>query len=298
MDFGMNPGLGVRKLHEGGITGKGVGIAIIDQELNAGHGQYADRLRLYELYHTRGGSASPHGPAVAGAAVGKDIGTAPGADLYYIANIFGHFAPPLFLLDLNLLADCVDRVLEMNEYIPEDRKIRVLSISRGFSEADNGGPELKAAINRANEAGVFVITTSPEINFNLNLMGLGRDPMAEPDDIRSYEAGGFWADAFYNGELVNAAGEMLLVPMDSRVLPAYGSEADYTFSRYGGLSWAVPWLAGMYALCAQVNPGITPEMFISLAMETGDSVEVSHEGKTYKLEKIINPARLIEAVGN
>jgi hypothetical protein len=31
MELGKNPGLGVRKVHERGITGRGIGIAIIDQ---------------------------------------------------------------------------------------------------------------------------------------------------------------------------------------------------------------------------------------------------------------------------
>jgi hypothetical protein len=35
MELGKNPGLGIRKLHTQGITGRGIGIAIIDQTLAA-----------------------------------------------------------------------------------------------------------------------------------------------------------------------------------------------------------------------------------------------------------------------
>lgn len=52
MDLGKNPGLGVRQLHKMGITGRGVGIAIIDQPLLVTHQEYGDRLQLYEEIST------------------------------------------------------------------------------------------------------------------------------------------------------------------------------------------------------------------------------------------------------
>jgi hypothetical protein len=36
----MNPGLGVRELHEEGITGKGVTVAIIDQNMILDHPEF------------------------------------------------------------------------------------------------------------------------------------------------------------------------------------------------------------------------------------------------------------------
>ena len=48
MERGKNPGLGVRSLDTQGITGRGVGIAIIDNPLLIEHQEYAQRLRLYE----------------------------------------------------------------------------------------------------------------------------------------------------------------------------------------------------------------------------------------------------------
>ncbi len=66
MELGKNPGLGIRSLHNKGITGRGVGIAIIDQPLLVEHQEYADRLRLYEEIHIQSGMGPQmHGPAVA-----------------------------------------------------------------------------------------------------------------------------------------------------------------------------------------------------------------------------------------
>ena len=48
MELGKDPGLGVRQLQAQGITGSGVGIAIIDQPMLVDHQEYASRLKLYE----------------------------------------------------------------------------------------------------------------------------------------------------------------------------------------------------------------------------------------------------------
>ncbi len=87
MEMGKNPGLGVRSLHARGITGRGVGIAIIDNPLLVDHQEYAERLRLYEEDNVASEEqAHLHGPAVASIAVGKTVGVAPEADLYYLGR--------------------------------------------------------------------------------------------------------------------------------------------------------------------------------------------------------------------
>ena len=77
----------LRTVHQNGITGKGIGLAIIDHPLLVGHVEYRDRLKSYEEIRVQaGGAAEMHGPAVASVAVGQTVGVAPGADLYYIAS--------------------------------------------------------------------------------------------------------------------------------------------------------------------------------------------------------------------
>jgi len=295
MEMGLNPGLGVRKLHERGITGAGAGVAIIDASLIAGHIEYTDTLRLYEQYYsaaTESAYAAMHS-FVASMAVGKNSGVAPGADLYYLSGKFGYFVTP-FWSNHNYLAAAIDRILEINGHLPQDEKIRVISISKGFALWEIGAMALRDAINRANEAGIFVITTSPEHNFDFTLMGLGREPLDEPDDFTSYTPGSWWSANFFRNYPHFENLNMLLVPMDSRAGASWTGETDYIFQRTGGLSWSVPWLAGMYALCVQVYPDITPELFISLAFETGDSLQITENGALYTLQTIINPIRLIE----
>ncbi len=82
-----DPGLGIRNLHEQGITGSGVKIAIIDQPLGM-HKEYSQNLVYHEDINSNKfkgwNTASMHGAAVASIAVGDSVGVAPDADLYYM----------------------------------------------------------------------------------------------------------------------------------------------------------------------------------------------------------------------
>ena len=278
MELGKNPGLGVRRLHEQGINGKGIGVAIIDQGLLVDHAEYRDRLRLYEEIHCGDDQAAMHGPAVASIAVGKTVGVAPGADLYYIAETHGVFQSGGFDWDFSYLAQSIDRILEVNRQLPGPNKIRVISISVGWSPQQKGYAEITAAVERARHEGIFIVSSSLSETYQgkLNFHGLGREPLADPDRYESYRPGLWWLDEFYGQNVSSgSAREMLLVPMDSRCTASPTGAEDYVFYREGGWSWSIPYIAGLYALACQVRPDITPELFWIKAIETGDSVEIS-----------------------
>jgi hypothetical protein len=292
MELGKNPGLGVCALHKRGITGKGVGIAIIDQPLLTEHREYADRLRLYEENNVKDGDHSEmHGPAVASIAVGKTVGVAPDADLYYIAtrpwDVTRHDNPPLsFLWD----AQALRRLLEINRQLPPDRKIRVVSISAGWSPRDDGYEEMTAACREAEAAGIFVVSCNMG-----QIYGLGRHPLANPDVFESYEPCCSWAKDFYDREAPTRRGR-LLAPMDSRTTASFTGTDAYFFGRIGGFSWVIPYIAGVYALAAQVEPQITPERFWALAMKTGRTIELEYKGEKRSFGPIIDPVALIGAL--
>jgi hypothetical protein len=295
METGKNPGLGIRALHQKGITGRGVGIAIIDQPLLVDHQEYVDRLRLYDEINIQPDTETQmHGPAVASIAVGKTVGVAPDADLYFIANWPGTWDNRGgFYYDFGYLAQAVRRIIEINTQLPPDRKIRVLSMSIGWDQSQKGYDEITAAVNEAKAAGIFVISSSLEATYGLRFHGLGRNPLANPDDIMAYEPGIWWSKNFFDGKVTS---QRLMVPMDSRTTASPTGVEDYVFYRTGGWSWSIPYLAGTYALAAQVKPDITPEEFWKLALETGKTTEVQHDGKSYPLGVILDPQALIAAL--
>jgi hypothetical protein len=282
-------------LQESGIDGSGIGIAIIDQALLLDHEQYKDNLMLYEKIHCSDQQAQMHGPAVASIAVGKTVGVAPGAKLYYIADTYGHYTDINFDFDASIIADCILRVLDINKQLPENEKIRVISISRGYTTTDKGYEELTAAIDKANQENIFAITTSTEDYYHFSLLGMNRDYMKDPDDFNSFRPAAWIENDFYARP--NSFKNDILVPMGSRAYAACTGTDKYEIDRDGGLSWAVPWFAGFYALCCQVKPDITPESFWNAALKTGEPRTVTRQGKEYK-GKMINPVKLIEEVKN
>jgi hypothetical protein len=297
MELGKNPGLGIRALHKQGITGRGVGIAICDQPLIVDHQEYGDRVRLYEEINIRPGTESQmHGPAVASIAVGKTVGVAPEADLYYTAQFNGDFNDTGFTWNFEYLARGVQRILEVNEQLPAERKIRVISISVGWSPSQKGYEQITEVTNKAKAAGMLVICSSVQEVHGFAFHGLGRSAMANPDDFNSYEPGSWWASTFYKDDPFRNLSNRLLVPMDARTTASPTGASEYVFYAQGGWSWSIPYIAGAYALAAQVEPKITPERFWALALKTGRTIKLRHDGKEIGFGPILDPAALMDAI--
>ncbi|MCX5796809.1 MAG: hypothetical protein NTY77_15045 [Elusimicrobia bacterium] len=292
MALGKNPGLGLRSLHRDGITGKGVSMAIIDQALLVDHKEYASRLKTYEEVHWAGPEAVMHAGAVAAFAVGKDIGVAPEAELYYVADWWVDSDGSMNYIPL---AKAIDHVIALSAALPKDRRIRVLTIQRGFSADEKGFAEVTAAVERAKQAGIFVVTSSLAQQYGFQFNGLGREPISDPDQLSSYGPGDWWQKRFF-AEGWGSSPQTLLVPMDSRTTASPAGASDYVFYREGGWSWSLPYIGGLYALACQVKPDVTPELFWRKALETGDTLTVKKDGKDYQLERIVNPRKLIESL--
>jgi hypothetical protein len=258
--------------------------------------EYKDRLRVYEEAEDITGvwmEAQMHGPAVASIAVGRSVGVAPEADLYYIAIGDCGGAADFRDLDFSCRARAIQRIVEINQGLPENRKIRVLSMSIGWGLESKGYDEITAAVKEAKEAGIFVISTSLSRIYQLDFHGLGRSPLSDPNDFWSHTPGLWWQKDFYQQGFSSPT---LLVPMDSRTTASPTGTEDYVFYRQGGWSWSVPYIAGMYALAVQVKPEISPEQFWEAALNTGKTIHIEYKGKDYEFGVILDPQALIEAL--
>lgn len=294
LDRNRNPGLGVRSLHEQGITGKGVNIGIIDDSLLTDHVEHKDRLKMYKNFGTSeyAMEASMHGLAVASIAVGSTVGVAPEANLYYVSQDPAKFGET---------EECTAPVLEgltylldLNELLPEKDRLDVISISYGWTEK-KGGEELTALVERAKEAGIFVVSSSIKENYGMDFSGTSRDPASNPDDRSAYRPGLFFAANYQRSP--SDFKEVLMIPMDYRATASPTGPEDYVNYVYGGYSWAAPYLAGVYALARQVKPDVSPEEFYRLAMETSSDIPYTDEsGKEQTLYNLIDPPALIAAL--
>jgi len=297
METGKNPGLGMRKLHQQGITGQGIGIAIVDQPLLLEHQEYRERLKLYEEINIEPqAEAAMHGAAVASIAVGKTVGVAPKADLYYIGAWTGDWNQETneFIPNFKYYARALRRILEINQTLPESGKIRVVAMQVGWDSSQTGYDDITAAVEQAKAAGVFVISSSLEETYGLAFHGLGRDPLGDADDFSAYTPGLWWSQQFYAGK--TSPTPRLMVPMDARTTASPTGADDYVYYRSGGWSWSIPYLAASYALAAQVKPEITPDQFWQLALQTGQTIQIEREGESYSLGVILDPQALIRAL--
>jgi hypothetical protein len=206
---GLGPGDSVSRQHARGIMGRHVGVAIIDRPLLTRHREFADRLRWYDEIDTEPDEpAGWHSTAVASIAVGRSVGAAPMADLYFVgvgtiwsgepigswwvaARHAVHMGQPLPL--------AVRRILALNARLPADRRIRALSISVG------GGRSLHEAVDEARRAGLFVSAA------DLRLPRLGPITFASPVAPDAYTIGevpaGSWAIAHMAGRYALACEE-------------------------------------------------------------------------------------------
>ncbi len=297
MELGKDPGLGVRQLHAQGITGSGVGIAIIDQPMLVDHQEYVSQLKLYEEINVKPNTNSQmHGPAVASIAVGKTVGVAPEADLYFIADWWGTFTGGGgFDYDLSYLAKAVRRILEINQSLPRSHKIRVISISTGWLPDMKGYADMEAAVTEAKNTGVFVVSMNIHETYGWNMIGMGRSALADSNDFSSFTPSPWWSQAFYD-DTNRFSPDFLLIPMDARTTASPTGDSDYVFYSVGGMSWTAPYVAGIYALACQVDPEITPEQFWSIALQTGKTIQIEHDGAQYSFGIILDPQNLIAAL--
>jgi subtilisin family serine protease len=207
-----------------GLTGRHVGIAMVDNLLLADHQEYADRLRWYEEIDAGDGRAGWHSTAVASIAAGKTVGVAPEADLYFVGAGQIYAREPLgdWFVAARRAAHsgqtvglAIRRILEMNRRLPEGRKIRVISMSIGAAPLP-WLDDTPAAVAEARRQGLFVS----------------------------------WIDLPF------------LKPLGPvRIASAAGPDRYVTAGPAG--SWAIAYWAGRYALACQQDPSMTPERFLT-----------------------------------
>jgi len=300
LELGKDPGFNIRKLHKQGITGKGVGIAIVDNYLMTDHIEYKDRLKKHiDLggYHEEdhGIKSALHGTATASIAVGKTVGVAPGADLYFFQ--WGE-SPERYELGVYIYKT-VEEVVKINKQLPEENRIRVISFSGIIASVY---PDYKAycdAIELAKKEGIFLVSCSMK-HYGFYHSGLEREPESDPNDYRSYKPFSWkryiYMDSYMERKKIYPKGEILFAPYDGRTTADQKNNKDYSFFKTGCPSWEVPYIAGLYVLACQVNPEVTPELFWEKALETGYYVKIDDDRGESHTGKIINPTKLYETL--
>lgn len=326
LEEGKNPGLGIRRLHERGINGQGVLVAILDQRLDVNHLEYKDSLKSCDSYdEVQSEETSMHGPAVVSLLVGKECGVAPGAELYYKeipskdeGRTWDNYAKAL------------NDIIDHNTIVEEKDKIKVVSCSLGYPNGKIFG-DLNVwitAIEHAKKSGIFFIDSNTLMGY-FNCIGGGS--FGGREDFQSYKSwlyhnrsserdqelkalldegdvkkifdlvrkkGDARVKNMKDEELKALIGEEIkmnirkgekniIVPSDYRTIAsAHDKPNQYSYCGRGGISWSIPYLAGISALAMQIKPDITTSEFYELINKT----TVTNKAGL----KIINPEGIIE----
>ncbi len=270
LEKARDPGLGIRELHAQGITGSGISVAVFDKPILNNHEEFGGQLDYRQIAPD---SADRwhwhfHGIAVASILGGKTVGVAPDAQLYYFAN-------PMVGRHFHYYSLGIDEVIRLNQTLPTEDRIRLISISDGIGPDDPDMKEWTEALDRAKAAGISVLySTGPELK---NVVWGGCLPTEDCDRPENFR----FSSRF-------EAPEALLVPGDFRTTAINTGTEDYMYWGEGGFSWAIPYVAGVAVLAWQVDPELPFQEFIDLMHSTASELE---DGT-----RVINPRGIVEAV--
>lgn len=243
LEWGKDPGLNVDLLHKHGFTGKGAVIAYIDQAI-AGHEQYKG-ANVHYTNHS-GNDQSMHGPMVLSLLAGKDIGTAPEAEIYYYSTKSGDTAQ---LSE----AECLYQVIEQNKSLPEGKKITMVGFSDNIDPTENYEQEFRDATAACEEAGIMVWFCG-EYGTAVYL------PYSDKNNPQSIAR-----QQIYNP----AVPDLVCVPSSGRTGAAVMGGTSYAYwGQSGGMSWTMPYVLGLYAIAIEIDPTLTQNQLRQLIVST------------------------------
>jgi len=209
--------------------------------------------------------------------VGTNCGTAPDARLYYAAA-------PSWKRDTAYEAKALDWIIEQNRNLPASKKIRVVSVSAAPSGAgaprDRNQHMWDRACARAEAAGILVLDCTRHHGF----IGPCWYALRVPESLARCTPGFPGRPAF------QARRGTILVPSSPRTTAEQRDKDDFSYQYYGrgGLSWAIPYCAGVLALGWQVNPDLGPGQMRDLLFK---SAYMKKSGA-----RIIYPRKFIQLV--
>lgn len=271
---GKDPGLNLSKIHQMGITGKGVAVAVIDKPIFSTHSEFKDRITYVKI-----GSQTDvhfHGMACASILAGKTCGVAPDAKLYYFST------PDKGNKFSTVYIDAVDKIIEINKALPEKGKIKIVSISDGFKkESGEEWDKWQETIKKANSEGITIVYSNSLSKKKFTFGGCA--PLKDRNNPSNYELSNY-----FKGSKMEKDKSWILVPADFRTTASNSGDDQYVYWAEGGFSWAIPYITGMAALAWQINPNLNFDEIINKLIDTKT---VTAEGKY-----IINPEAFIKAI--
>ncbi|MCL2044811.1 MAG: S8/S53 family peptidase [Oscillospiraceae bacterium] len=259
LEAGKNPGLGVRSLHNMGITGIGVNIAIIDNQLQLHHPEYYDNIAEYIEFKDIQISeymGSMSGSAIVSLLVGKTIGVAPDAKVYY----YSAYPERVDNIDAEFFIKALDQIIEKNKELDNADKIRAVVIWANPLAWANGDLYLESVI-KAQEAGILVLDSSEELTF----IAPNAYDYLDPEDVS------LCVERPTYPSIMQSNKDIIYAPSSYRTVAESYREGYYNYRYFGmgGVGFtSIPYVAGVLALGWQVRPELTSDEIVDILFQT------------------------------
>ncbi|MEP0774264.1 MAG: S8 family serine peptidase [Acidobacteriota bacterium] len=302
-----------------GLTGQGVGIAILDTGVDAGHSELSPKgtgasAKTVSLFDAIDNDGDPHdeeghGTAVAGIAAGSGNGVAPGAKVVAVRVLDRQGEGT----SVQMLAG-IDAVLaSINAGNPHNIKVLNMSLG-GYDDkdwppkagtCDAESPDFAAAFRALEEAGVLVVVSAGNGGctggvawpaclsralavgavFDDEICALSLPLIGCVDYNRSYGEG----QCMRSGCSIRTRPDRIACYSDSgEKLGVWAPAACAKTTRRGGgsedcfdgTSAAAPYVAGVAALLTQAHPGRPPALLRQLLADTGKAIRDDRNGVT------------------
>lgn len=261
LQMGMNPGLGIRDIHQSGSSGAGLVVAVIDKPIPQDHGELANRLIYHEVVpgHAKNAIHHFHGLAAASILAGFQSGILPDATLHYFAvpddgQTFPHYQR------------AIDMIREFNQTVSNSERIRVVSISDGLSPEDPLWESWETSLAAAENEGLIVVYINNAAEHHL-LWG-GCPPYLNREEPANYQP----ATLLQGGTLPE---DFVIIPGDFRTTALHIGSDAYMYWGDGGFAWAIPYVAGLCGLALAAGADMNgSEMMDAMAQSAfvGDSI--------------------------
>ena len=281
--FGKQPMMGVKKLHERGITGEGVVVAVIDFGFqDRDHVEFdGANIEVVDLFGDTG--THFHSDGVLSNLCGQNIGVAPKAKVIYYDTYMGH-GKHVDKANLKILKDILKRV-------KNGEKIRVVNISGPITRGedlskivDNSkwqerydqlkGPFMPI-IDQLKQLGCEIVTSDV---FGRDFACCDIDPLTK----KLSRADWITNEEYYQSKMSVVSG--------GKAIAEFASKDGYKFEPRGCFSWSIPQGVGMYALALQVQSNLTWDNFVekcrlSSSLDQSGVRTVDFEEMFFKLQK-------------
>ncbi|MCX6731418.1 MAG: hypothetical protein NTX55_00275 [Candidatus Parcubacteria bacterium] len=143
---------------------------------------------------------------------------------------------------------------------------------------ESGLNEWIDAIKRATDEGIIVVDVGNRLG--IKFLGGGGLNKENFDDYR------LWLEL--RNDLQGVSKLSITIPSDYRTMASQKGNDKYMYCGKGGMSWSVPYLAGLFALALQVNPNLKQKEIVEIINE---SATTNKNGL-----RIINPKGIIDLV--